>query len=98
MCVWGINTICLSLFGSTDEDVQDTRKRKKKAHCQETKHTIKPGLDKKQMLELSGNITMINRLKAVVGKLNNKYEHIKNFSRDGNRRGKKWGFWHKMTM
>ena len=43
------------------------------------------------MLELSGNITMINRLKAVVENLNNKYEHIKNFSRDGNRKKKKMG-------
>lgn len=41
---------------------------------------------------------MINRLKAVVEKLNNKYEHVKNFSRDGNRKEEKWGFWHRTTM
>lgn len=60
------------------------KKEEERVHRQETKYTIKPGWNKNQTFVLSGNITTINRLKALVEKLDNKYEHIKNFSTDEN--------------
>lgn len=72
---FGLYTICLSLFSSTDY-FQDTRKRqeKKKNLLSRDKTINKTGVKYK--------ITKIIRLKALVGKLNDKYEHMKNSSRE----------------